>query len=167
MNKKRWILIAAFVALLLLVMIARGFFTSNEPEYTYWEPALSPDGSQIAYESTAEESLEIFTMDLGTQEIVQLTHDEYPDWSPTWSPDGNRLAYVSSRDKNVDIYVIDLQTLQTVRITSDPGDDINPSWGIDGAVYFNSNRTETWEAYSIHPDTLVLRQLTSPGVSMP
>ncbi|MBU1048774.1 DPP IV N-terminal domain-containing protein [Candidatus Bipolaricaulota bacterium] len=167
MNKKRWILVGAVAALLLVVFVGRGLFTSNEADYTYWEPVLSPDGSMIVYESVTELSLELFTMDLGTQAVTQLTNDEYANWSPSWSPDGNRVAFASSRDKNVDIFVLDVHTLEITRLTSHSGDDINPSWGIDGAIYFNSNRSETWEAYSIDPDSFVLRKLTSLDATSP
>jgi len=167
MTKKRWIIVASFVGLLLLVAAARGFFSSSDPEYTYWEPALSPDGSMLVYESTAESSLELFTLDLNTQMETQLTNNEFADWSPVWSPLGNQIAFASSRDNNVDIYVLDLGSLETLRLTTDFGDDINPSWGVDGSIYFNSNRSDTWEAYAIDPESLVLRKLTSLDASTP
>lgn len=167
MNKKRWLLVGSVAVLLILVMMGRGFFSNNEPEYTYWEPELSPDGSRMVYESTTESSLELFTLDLNTQIVTQLTNNEFADWSPTWSPDGSQIAFASSRDKNVDIYTLDVQTLQTMRLTSDAGDDINPNWGVDGTIYFNSNRSGTWEAYGKDPDSLVLRQLTSLDASAP
>ena len=167
MTKKRWIIVASFVGLLLLVAAARGFFSSSDPEYTYWEPALSPDGRMLVYESTTESSLELFTLDLNTQMETQLTNNEFADWSPVWSPLGNQIAFASSRDNNVDIYVLDLGSLETLRLTTDFGDDINPSWGVDGSIYFNSNRSDTWEAYAIDPESLVLRKLTSLDASTP
>jgi TolB protein len=168
MDRKKWIIVGVFVVALLLVAVVRGgFFGSNEPEYTYWEPALSPDGNMIVYESSAEASLELFTLDLRSQIETQLTDNEVADWSPAWSPDGNQVAFASSREGNVDIYVLDLGSLETVRLTSDLGDDINPSWGGDGRIYFNSNRSDTWEAYSIDPASLVLRKLTSLDASTP
>jgi Tol biopolymer transport system component len=168
MDKKKWIIVGVFVVALLLVAVVRGgFFSSSEPEYTYWEPALSPDGSMLVYESSAEASLELFTLDLSSQIETQLTDNGDADWSPVWSPDGNQVAFSSSRDGNVDIYMLELGSLETVRLTSDLGDDINPSWGGDGLIYFNSNRSDTWEAYSIDPASLVLRKLTSLDASTP
>ena len=162
MDKKKWIIAGVFVVALLLVMVFRGsFFGSSEPEYTYWEPSLSPDTTLLVYESSAEQSLELFTLNLNTNTETQLTNNEFADWSPAWSPDGKRIAFASSREENVDVYVLDLESMETLRLTTHEGDDINPSWGIDGDIYFNSNRSETWEAYAIHPDTLVLRKLTS------
>lgn len=167
MNKKRWMIIASMVALVLVILAGRGFFSNSDPEYTYWEPALSPDASMIVYESTTGSGLELFTLNLSTQVETQLTNNEFADWSPAWSPDGNRIAFASSRDNNVDVYVLDLGSLETLRLTTHSGDDINPSWGVDGSIYFNSNRSDTWEAYAIDPEDLVLRKLTSLDASTP
>jgi TolB protein len=143
------------------------FFGSEEPDYTYWEPVPSPDGTTIAYESTTDSGLELFTLELTTNVETQLTDNDVPDWSPAWSPDGSQIAFASQRDKNVDIYVLDLTSLEVVRITSHLDDDINPSWGTDGIIYFNSNRSDTWEAYAIDPDSLNLKKLTSLDAAMP
>lgn len=161
MTKKKWITVASLIGLLLPMATGCSFFGAEDAEYTYWEPSLSPDATVLVYESTAELSLELFTLDLNTQVETQLTNNDYADWSPAWSPNGQRIAFASSRDENVDIYVIDLSSLETVRLTKHEGDDINPSWGVDGDIYFNSNRSDTWEAYAIDPDTFTLRKLTS------
>lgn len=167
MNKRTLTTAGVLAGLCLLVVAGCGFFGGEEPEYTYWEPALSPDGSMIAYESTSETSLELFTLDLGTNTERQLTINEHPDWSPDWSPDGTRITFASSRDENVDIYMLDLANLEVVRLTTHEADDINPNWGIDGVIYFNSNRSDRWEAYTIDPDTLTLRKLTSLNAPTP
>ena len=153
------------VTSLLLMLAGCSFFGGEEAEYTFWEPALSPDGRILVYESNSESSLELFTLELETRAERRLTDNEYADWSPAWSPDGGRIALASSRDKNVDIYVIDVASLEVVRITSHESDDINPHWGSDGLIYFNSNRSDTWEVYSMDPATLNLTKLTSTGAT--
>ncbi len=167
MNRRNLLIVGLLVGLCLLPIAGCDFFGGAETDYTYWEPALSPDGHMIVYESTAESSLELFTLDLETNTERQLTINEYADWSPWWSPDGDRIAFASSRNENVDIYVLNLASLEVFRLTTHEADDINPSWGIDGAIYFNSNRSDTWEAYTIDPDSLVLRKLTSLDASTP
>ena len=167
MNRKNLAVAGLFAGLCLLTATGCGFFGGEELDYTYWEPALSPDGEMIVYESTAESSLELFTLDLETNLERQLTTNEYADWSPDWSPEGTHIVFASSRDENVDVYVLNLATLEAVRLTTHEADDINPHWGADGAIYFNSNRSDTWEAYAIDPSTLVLRKLTSLELSTP
>lgn len=139
------------------------FLGGNGPEFTNWEPQLSPDGTTLAYESPVDGKLELFTRNLETGEEHRLTTNDVDDWSPGWSPDGSRIVFASSRDKNVDIYVLDLATLAVTRVTTDEKEDINPSWGIDGRIYFNSNRSGLWEIYSIDPDGNNLVKITETG----
>jgi len=167
MNKRCRAIAGIAMSVGLLAVAGCGFFGGNEVEYTYWEPTLSPDGTTIVYESVAESSLELFALDLETNIERQLTDNESADWSPDWSPDGARIAFASSRDENVDIYVLDVATLDVVRLTTHAASDINPNWGADGNIYFNSDRTDTWEAYVIDPETLILRKLTSLQTSTP
>ena len=145
----------------LLVVSGCSFFGGTQDEYTYWEPALSPDETTLVNESEGESSLELYTLDLDTNVEQQLTTNEYADWSPDWSPDGSRIAFASSRDDNVDLYVLMVATGEVVRVTTHAADDINPHWGEDGLIYFNSNRSESWEIFTIDPDTLTLRKVTS------
>ncbi len=152
--------------LLLCFVSGCGFFGGDEPDYTHWEPALSPDGRSLAYESPTDDSLELYIRDLETGEERQLTRNEDPDWSPTWAPAGDRLAFASSRNENVDIYLIDLDTLTVTRLTTHEKDDINPDWGTDGRIYFNSNRSDAWEIYAIDPSDgslMKITQVTEPS----
>jgi len=150
-----------FVGLMLLGLASGcAFFGGNEPDYTHWEPVLSPDGRSLVYESPTDESLELFLRDLETGAERRLTRNEDPDWSPTWSPEGDRIAFASSRNENVDIYVLNLADLSVERMTTHEKDDINPDWGIDGRVYFNSNRSDAWEVYAIDPDDRSLVKIT-------
>lgn len=63
-------------------------------------PALSPEGSKIAY--SGENGLHV--IDLDTDEDVLLSGTTENDYQPRWSPGGNQLAFVRSEDRN--IYVI-------------------------------------------------------------
>jgi Tol biopolymer transport system component len=165
MNKHTLVGVGLLLGLCLLTISGCSFFGGDDTPYTYWEPALSPDGTLLAYESDTDASLELFVLDLNSNVERQVTINDQPDWSPSWSPDGTQLAFVSVYDKNVDISTLNLETLEVVRITTDSGDDINPDWGSDGLIYFNSNRSDTWEIYAIDPNTLALRKITSVGAT--
>ncbi len=154
--------ILVIVGLLALVGLAVGgcSMLQKGPALTNWEPALSPDGKQIAYESPGTKGFEIYLLDVATDKVTQLTHNDIDDWSPSWSPDGNKIAFVSNQNKNVDLYIIDLKTNVITRLTKDPKDDVNPQWGMDNRILFNSNRTGAWEIYEINPDGTGLKQIT-------
>lgn len=136
------------------------FLGDQGPAFTYWEPELSPDGRILVYESVAGETLELYTLDLATNEERRLTENDVEDWSPSWSPQGEQIVFSSNRDKNVDVFVLSLETLDTSRLTTHEADDINPSWGVDGRIYFNSNRSDVWEVYAIDPDGSNLLRIT-------
>ena len=61
------------------------------------EPALSPDGSRIAYTSDESGNKDIYVIDRERRETLRLTDDPAPDYSPAWFPDGDALAFVSER----------------------------------------------------------------------
>jgi TolB protein len=60
-------------------------------------PALSPDGSQIAFMSRREGNWEVYLINVDGSGLLRLTDDPADDGLPTWSPDGNAIAFVSSR----------------------------------------------------------------------
>lgn len=55
-----------------------------------WQPAWSPDGTQLVFESLR--GLHLF--DLATGQVRQLT--QFPSLSPSWSPDGAHIAFSST-----------------------------------------------------------------------
>ncbi|GAO42156.1 S9 family peptidase [Flavihumibacter petaseus] len=60
------------------------------------QPALSPDGRQIAFVRQADGKSQLFLLPLSGGEAIQLTRGKYAAYNPVWSPDGRQLAFVSS-----------------------------------------------------------------------
>ena len=60
-------------------------------------PALSPDGSQVAFMSRRDSNWEIYIVKADGSSLTRLTNDPAEDGLPTWSPDGKVLAFVSNR----------------------------------------------------------------------
>ena len=163
MKKGSWF---AALGLCGLVGLAGCSFLGNQgPPFLHWEPQLSPDGTTLVYESEVENSLELFTRDVNTGVEIRLTDNSDDDWSPSWSPEGDRVVFASSRDKNADIYIVTIDSLAEQRVTTSDADDINPCWGVDGRIYFNSNRTDSWEVFVIDPDGSNLVKLTGSNAT--
>jgi Tol biopolymer transport system component len=113
-------------------------------------PALSPDGSKIAFESTRTGFSEIWITSRDGSNVVPLTRFESSAGSPRWSPDGSHIAFDSSRDGQVEIYTMPATGGQPKRITYNSAPDILPAWSADGKwIYFCSTRSgsrEIWRA---------------------
>jgi tricorn protease len=89
-----------------------GFFsclavvTSNasEPIRLVSDPAISPDGQQIAFAWRDD----IWTASIDGGPAEQITTDDASDSQPHFSPDGTKLAYVSDRTGSPQIYIVDI-----------------------------------------------------------
>jgi Tol biopolymer transport system component/DNA-binding winged helix-turn-helix (wHTH) protein len=74
-------------------------------------PAVSPDGSRVAYMSTRRGELpNIWMMDIEGRNPIQLTPDDTAEFSPDWSPDGRRVAYLSNRGATRNLWSVDVAT---------------------------------------------------------
>ena len=101
-----------------------------------FDPAWSPDGTQIAFRSHRDGSPEVYVMDADGSDERNLTESPLSDYSPAWSPAGTSIAFATNRDPDSggnDIYVIELATGTTERLTTGGGIDEYPAWSPDGA----------------------------------
>jgi Tol biopolymer transport system component/DNA-binding winged helix-turn-helix (wHTH) protein len=109
-------------------------------------PAVSPDGSQVAYVSTRRgEHPNVWTMKIDGSAPLQLTADDSPDHQPSWSLDGRRVAYKSLRDRTLGVWTIDVETRREAQILSLAGE--RPMTGRLGEAQLSRSMTQI--AFSI------------------
>ena len=101
-----------------------------------WQPAWSPDGTQLAFvhqpSPKDEDDPEIWVMDADGTNWRNLTDNDWADYQPVWSPDGTRIAYVSLRGENIDVWVMNADGTNQQNLTHRPASDFLPSWSPDG-----------------------------------
>ena len=104
--------------------------TSGERDYN-GPLAWSKDGRRIYFAGNLQDEwehdpmeAEIWSVEVGSGELKQLTDRDGPDFSPIVSPDGSRLAYLGFDDKkmgyhNSNVYVMDLDDGSIEVLTAD------------------------------------------------
>jgi hypothetical protein len=108
-------------------------------------PNISPDGRYVAFSALREASSDIFTIDLETREIKNLTNDSFGDYGPTFAPDGKSIVYIARVSGNDKLFRLDLSSGQKTQITFGTHDDGGAKF-IDGdTIVFPSTATDPAE----------------------
>jgi dipeptidyl aminopeptidase/acylaminoacyl peptidase len=122
----------------------------------------SPDGRKIYFSAIRKPEAEylrndgeIYSADLATLEIKQLTDRKGPDSNPIVSPDGKYIAYVGYDDKMYTNHVASLYLMnidgsgKRTLATDLPSSPRNINWLPAGNIYFTSESKGVTEIYSV------------------
>jgi hypothetical protein len=112
--------------------------TVDAPE----SPDFSPDGRKIAFAAARGIVNDIFTIDLATQEIVNLTKDEFADYAPTWSPDGTSIVYLKRVSGNEKLFRLDLASGKSTQLTFGTHDEGSAQFMDADTLIFTSTATD-------------------------
>jgi Tol biopolymer transport system component len=98
------------------------------------KPAVSPDGSRIAYVL----SRNIWLMNADGTGIRQLTTDSKFNDDPAWSPDGSRIAFSAGSPgafDDADIFVMNADGSGKINLTNTQSNlsESDPAWSPDGS----------------------------------
>jgi TolB protein len=137
--------------------------TSLTPQLPYAvQPPWSPDGTQIAFVATRDDSGRsfIFVMDADGGNVRDLTA-AYPDLQgqfPVWSPDGDKIAFTgifpTAEGEEIDSFVMDADGTDLVDVSNVIGTEDVKVWSPDGEMLaFDSfGRAESEGLYTVRPD---------------
>ena len=122
-----------FISLFLLISL----LSTAQEDYTILrQPALSPDGSMIAFSYQGD----IWTVPASGGKAIRLTIHEAYESSPQWSPDGETILFTSERNGNGDIYTIGKGGSDVRRITYHSAGDGSGSWLDNSTIVFSTSR---------------------------
>ncbi|HET9830368.1 MAG TPA: hypothetical protein VFP91_01605, partial [Vicinamibacterales bacterium] len=110
----------------------------DEPE----SPAFSPDGKTIAFAALRGAVGDIYSVDLATHTITNLTNDNFADAGPTFSPDGKYLIYVARVSGNQKLFRLDLDTRKKTQVTFGTVDETAAQFIDDHTLVFSSTATD-------------------------
>ena len=130
------------------------------------EPKINPKGGIIAFVAGPGHQ-QIYRMNQEGADIERLTNGEGEASNPSWHPDGQLLLFAWTRGYatgGFNIFLMDPSTRQFDQLTSNAGRNENPCWAPDGRhLVFASNRTGSFQIYSMLADGTQLQRLTSAG----
>ncbi|MFV1987088.1 MAG: CehA/McbA family metallohydrolase [Gemmatimonadota bacterium] len=128
------------------------------------DPAVSPDGSAIAFSSRGW----IWVLETETGDAVRLTNGRDMDFRPAWSPDGASIAFVRDNDHDMAIVIVDAGSGEQRLVIDSPALDLDPSFSPDGsALLYSSGRAGSLDLWEYDLNTGTDRQLTdSPGIEL-
>jgi Tol biopolymer transport system component/tRNA A-37 threonylcarbamoyl transferase component Bud32 len=126
-------------------------------------PSFSPDGARVAYDSwRVGVNPDIWIVDAGGGDAVQLTSDPATDSHASWFPSSDRVAFLSRRDGGWALWSRHLDTGEVVRL-GQLGQDV--AWAQlspDGrrVAYHSREGSTTLNLWTANPDGTDRLQLT-------
>ncbi len=92
------------------------------------DPAWSPNGQLLAFSwRRPTGNYDIYIMEPGTQELVELTRDEARNERPSWAPDGRHIVFESTRNGTRQIWTMLADGSQAHELTL-TGHNESPNW---------------------------------------
>jgi WD40 repeat protein len=110
----------------------------DEPE----SPSFSPDGAFVAFDALRNAVGDIFTINLQTKEVVNITQDPFGDRAPSYSPDGKFLVYTARVSGNDKLFRYDFATKKKTQITFGTQDETGAQFVDNNTIVFASAATD-------------------------
>ncbi len=104
-------------------------------------PSLSPDGSQIVFESDRSGTQQIYIMPVGGGEPQRISFGEGRYGSPVWSPRGDLIAFTKQNAGRFHIGVMRTDGSEERLLTSSFLDE-SPTWAPNGRVIMFTRETQ-------------------------
>jgi TolB protein len=95
-------------------------------------PSFSPDGSKLALTLSRSGNPEIYTMDLISKQLTQLTRSFAIDTEATWMPNGREILFTSDRGGKPQIYRMNADGSNVARFSTAGRENARASVSADG-----------------------------------
>ncbi|MEQ7801755.1 basic secretory protein-like protein [Pedobacter sp. ASV1-7] len=132
----------------------------------------SPNGDDIAFSGMVQGQSDIFSYNLKTRKVTQITNDTYSDYAPAYSQDGKKIAFSSDRASmqstnkkavhpiNLTIYDTESKSLTDVPVFPE-ANNLNAQFSGDSKrLFFLSNRDGFRNLYEYTLADNTVKQLT-------
>lgn len=132
----------------------------------------SPNGEDIAFSGMVEGQGDIFSYNLKTKTVTQITNDTFSDYAPSYSPDGKKIVFSSDRAainksgitavQPINLTVYDIASKSLMDVPVFPGaNNLNAQFSGDSKrLFFLSNRDGFRNLYEYNLEGNTVKQLT-------
>lgn len=132
----------------------------------------SPNGDDIAFSGMVQGQSDIFSYNLKTKKVTQITNDTYSDYAPAYAQDGKKIAFSSDRASivknnntavhplNLTIYDVESKSLTDIPVFAG-ANNLNAQFSGDSKrLFFLSNRDGFRNLYEYNLVDNTVKQLT-------
>ncbi|MEK7121159.1 MAG: hypothetical protein AAB857_00450 [Patescibacteria group bacterium] len=125
-----------------------------------FSPNFSADGKIIYFSAAKNIQRDVYSMNLETRELKNLTNGGVFNSAPRVSPDGTRLVFVAFDGDYQKLFMLDMATGDKKQLTYGRWNDNSPSWSLDGStlVYTSDEKDEIWNLYTLDLATRANKQ---------
>ena len=96
------------------------------------DPAISPDGTRVAYLASGESGYDLFVRGIDGSAALRLTGDGRAKGHLAWSPSGDRLAFVAAEGNAAAIYILPSSGGEARKLIDLPAWSFGLDWSPDG-----------------------------------
>lgn len=128
------------------------FTERNASPNVSFSPAISPDGTKIAFANKIDGNTDIFLMNSDGSDVKNLSNNSALDASPTFSPDGKEIFFQSNREGNFQrthLFRMNLDGTNQRRITDKEGYEFSPSLSPDGKTLLFAGDREDGKSHAL------------------
>ena len=123
---------------ILLLFTTFSILGQENPQWMRY-PAISPDGSQIAFTYKGD----LYTVSSSGGTATQLTFHNAHDYMPVWNKKGTQIAFASNRYGNFDVFVMNANGGNASRLTYHSNDETPFTFGKnDKSILFGALRQD-------------------------
>jgi Tol biopolymer transport system component len=138
---------------------------------SFSNPAWSPDGKTIVVSGLVNGQVDLYSVNLRTKKVEQLTNSVYSEILPSWSSDGSFLTFSTDQISlergrfegayKMNLAVMDIVSKEITQYDLFPGaDNLNPQFDSEGRLLFVSDRDGFRNLYRYDFASKKLYQLT-------